>query len=98
MALCKRMLTKNPAEEAPVNRKNFLSVPPTFSLSVKTINATPSKRKIDPEMIRNQRNIDPLNAGINGGMKRRHTMTMKTPTRAQNMDQLNFPFTFSLIA
>ena len=91
------MLTGIPAAEAPVNIKNFLSAPPTFSLTVKNINATPNKKKTVPEMIINQGNIDPLNAGINAAIAIPLAITTKTPTNAQNIDQINFPFTPSYL-
>ncbi|MBA7714506.1 hypothetical protein ES703_123531 [subsurface metagenome] len=89
MALCKRKLTKNPAAEAPVNKKNFLSIPPTFSFTVKTINATPNKKKTAPEMIRKSK---PMSNSLNTGMKKTLAITTKVITSAQNIDQLNFPF------
>ncbi len=90
------MLTKNPAEEAPVNSRNFFRIPFTFSLTVKTISATPNKKKATPEMIRNQRNIGPLNAGTKVAMENTLAMITKTPTSAQNIGQLNFPFALSV--
>ncbi len=91
MALCRRTERKNPAAEAPVKRKNFLSFPSTFSLSVKIIKATPNRKKTANG---NKNRIEPESKSLNAGMKKRHTIVMKTATNAQNMDQLNFPFTY----
>ena len=93
MALCKMMLRGIPTAPAPVNIKNFLSIPPTFSFTVKNIKATPNKKRTVPEMIRNQRNIEPLNAGIIAAMKNPLAVTTKIATNAQNIAQLNFLFT-----
>ena len=94
MALCNETLTKNPTEEAPVNNKNFLSIPPTFSFTVKNINATPNKKKTAPEMVINQKLMtNSLTAGITNTL----AITTKIPTNAQNIDQLSFPFTSSYL-
>ena len=92
MTLCNETLTINPAEEAPVSIKNFLRIPPTFSFTVKNINATPNKKKTTPEMIIKRK---PVSNSLNAGMKNTLAITTKTTTNAQNIDQLNFPFTLS---
>ena len=91
MALCKRIKRRNPTAEAPVNNKNFLGIPPTFSFTVKNISAAPSKKKTT---IGDKNRREPLSKSLNTGMTNRHTITMKTPINAQNIDQLSFPFTF----
>ena len=94
MALCKKILTGIPMAEAPVNNKNFLSIPPTFSFTVRNINATPNKKKAAPEMIIKRKRKLPSNS-LNGGIAIAPGITMNNPTNAQNIDQINFPFTFS---
>ena len=94
MALCKETLTKTPAEEAPVNIKNFLSIPSAFPFTVKNINATPNEKKIAPEMVIKRR---PMSNSLSAEMEKTLTITMKTPTNAQNIDQINFPFTSSYL-
>jgi hypothetical protein len=64
--LCKRILTKNPAEEAPVNSKNFLSIPPTFSFTVKNINVPPNKQKIKNG---NKNRREPPSKSLNAGIE-----------------------------
>ena len=56
--------TKNPAAEAPVNIKNFLSFPSTFCTKVKPINTLPNITRITPEIIIKVPLINPLNAGM----------------------------------
>ncbi len=87
------MLTKNPAEEIPVNIKNFLRAPFTFSLIVKNINTTPNKKKI---INGNKKRKDPLNNSLTGGIKNSPIITRKTPTNAQNVNIRYFFIKFIL--
>lgn len=55
---------KNPAAEAPVSIKNFLSFPSTFCTKVKPVSTLPNITRITPEIIIKVPLINPLNAGI----------------------------------
>ena len=83
MALCRKILITNPTEEAPVNIKNFLSPPPTFPFTVKSINATPNKEKTTSEMMRKRK---PMISSLRAGMENTLAMTTKIPTNAQDTD------------
>jgi len=97
MALCKSAKTGSPTADAPVSIKNFLDIPPTFSFTVKNINATPSRKKAAPEMEKNHKNKLPLNVGANAarGISILIASTINTTISAQNIGQLNFLFTSS---
>ena len=83
MKLCKRILTKNPVAEAPVNIKNFFNFPVTFSFTVKNINTIPNKKKTRNG---NKNRIEPLKNSLTAGIKNSLTITRKIPTNAKNVD------------
>ena len=62
--LCSKTKTKNPAAEAPVSIKNFLSFPSTFCTRVKPISTLPNITRTTPEIIIKVPLINPLNTGI----------------------------------
>ena len=77
--LWSRVLTKNPAAEAPVNIKNFLSFPFTLPFIVKNISAAPNKEKIrNGDRKRREPSINSPTAGTKNIL----TITKKTPIRA----------------
>ncbi len=77
--LCSKILTKNPAAEAPVSIKNFLSFPFTLPFIVKNISAAPNKEKI-----RNgdRKRREPFINSVTAGMKNILRITKKTPIKA----------------
>jgi len=80
--------TGSPTAEAPVNSKNFSSIPPAFAFTVSTSNATPRPARTGQTAKPLKRTGDlPI-----GGMNIVQTAIAKTPTIAQNIIQINFPF------
>ena len=62
--LCSKTQTKNPAAEAPVNIKSFLSFPSIFCTNVKPISTLLNITRIAEEIIIKVPLTYPLNAGI----------------------------------
>ena len=75
--LCSKILTKNPAAEAPVSIKNFLSFPFTLPFIVKNISAAPNKEKIK----NGNRKRGPFINSVTAGMKNILTIIKKTPIK-----------------
>ncbi len=87
--LCNMIKRASPAAEPPVNSKNILSIPLTFVFTVRTSNVTPRPMRTTPP---ERRTILSIGGLLTGRMKIIPTTMTKTPTNAQNIDQINFPF------
>ena len=85
--MCNRVETKNPAADAPVRIKNFLSAPPIFPFRVKHIKAIPNKEKI---INGNKKTREPLNNSLTAGIKNSLTIKRKAPINAQNISIRDF--------
>ena len=84
--LCRKTKTTNPMGDAPVISKNLLSFPSIWVLMVRTSNITPSTKSIG-QAIKALKRI-----GINWANITIIDMA-NTTTNAQNIGQINLPFT-----